>query len=374
MIETAEKPKKAFLVGLWDDTRTKNEGTSLFRELVALADTLGLDIVGQELVHVRGRPQKYGLGTGKAQELYEKATSLDAECILFDRSISPTQQRNWEELCGISAMDRHELIIQIFSSRATTREAQLQVALAELYYSLPRLTHKYIDLSQQRGGRYGTRGSGETKLETDRRQVERQIQQIKAELKEVHKQREVQRSQRKRSQIPTCAVAGYTNAGKSTLLNALTDHWGDKNAEVFVEDKLFATLDPTSRRIRTRAGNPLIIIDTVGFIRQLPHDLITAFRSTLEEVQLADLVVHVLDASDPDIRQYYETSASVLRELGADKNPTIIALNKIDKGDVPDLAALQEWLPGSIPISAQTGAGLEELVEAIEEKLVSGKQ
>jgi GTP-binding protein HflX len=355
LLDTVEKPKRAFLAGIRDNDTTREESARLTGELMSLAGTLGLEIAGQEIVRIRERHPRYGLGSGKAAELTAKAAELGVDCIVFDMEISPSQQRNWEKLTGIPVLDRQELIIQIFSSRARTREAELQVSLAELNYSLPRLSHKYIDLSRQRGGRYGTRGSGETRLETDRRYVVSRIRQLERELVEVRKQRAVQRRQREKAAIPVCALVGYTNAGKSSLLNALT------GADAFVEDKLFATLDPTSRRLETGNGRPLILTDTVGFIRRLPHALVDAFRSTLEEASGADMLIHVLDASDSEADRYYETTMTVLRELEADKLPMIVALNKSDRLSPEEREAALLRYPGGIAVSAKTMAGLGEL-------------
>jgi GTP-binding protein HflX len=334
-----------------------------------LAQSLGLEIAAHEIVKVRGYSSKYGMGTGKAQELTEKAGELQADCMIVDWNPSPSQQRNWETLSGIPLVDRQELIIKIFADRASTREAELQVRLAELSYSLPRLAHKYIDLSRQRGGRYGTRGSGETRLELDRRQVEQRIQRLREELEEVRRQRQVQRRRRKRQDIPVCALVGYTNAGKSSLMNALT------GADLAAEDKLFVTLDAVSRRFDLSKGLPLILVDTVGFIRNLPHALVDAFHSTLEEAALADLLIHVVDASDPDMESCRQTTLQVLQSLGAGDIPMITVLNKIDKlpGDFPaDLPGTNDpAAPQPIPISARQGRGLEELKERMRE-LLSG--
>ncbi|MDR0635665.1 MAG: GTPase HflX, partial [Treponema sp.] len=248
MYNLEEKATRAALVGVYDETTAKEEAESLSEELASLAKTLGLEIVARELVHVREKSAKYGMGTGKAAELVEKARELEADCLVLDWELSPAQQRNWEDIAGIPTIDRRELIIQIFADRAKTREASLQVELAGLRYSLPRLSHKYINLSRQRGGRYGTKGSGETKLETDRRQVQMRIHKLERDIEEVRKQRALQREQREKRGINACALVGYTNAGKSSLLNAIT------GSEVFVEDELFATLDPTSRRLRLSSG------------------------------------------------------------------------------------------------------------------------
>jgi GTP-binding protein HflX len=364
LYDTGEPPKRAFLVGLRDDKTTRDEADSLAREMAGLARTLGLELAAQETVHVRENHPRFGMGTGKARELAESAAALKADCLILDWASGPSQQRNWEDLAGIPAMDRQELIIQIFASRARTREAELQVALAELSYELPRLQHRYIDLARQRGGSHGTRGAGETRRETDRRLVEQRIRRLEEELERVRKNRTLLRKKREKT-FRSCALVGYTNAGKSSLLNALT------GAGAIVEDKLFATLDAATRLLPGK-GKPILLTDTVGFIRRLPHALVDAFRSTLEEVSLADLLVHVLDASDGDAARYFDATMTVLRELGAGHIPMITVLNKIDRlepGETPD--GLLKRYPGSIPISARDGSGLEELKQRMEE-LLSG--
>jgi GTP-binding protein HflX len=371
--ETREKPKRAFLVSLREPSAGSDslsgglDAESLDRELTGLVETLGLEIAGRERVSVRSRQPKFGIGTGKAGEMAEKALAAEADCIVLDWDPSPSQQRNWEDLTGIPALDRQELIIRIFSLRAKTKEAELQVKLAELSYSLPRLTHKYIDLSRQRGGTYGTRGAGETRLETDRRLVEGRILQLEKRLETVRKQRQVQRRRREQQGVPLCAIVGYTNAGKSSLLRALT------GADVFVEDRLFATLDALTRRFEPAPDFPVLLTDTVGFIRRLPHSLIDAFRSTLEEAALADLLIHVLDVSDSGAGGFYETTLSVLRELGAEGIPVITALNKVDRLDPEAAAGLSARFPGGIPLSAKNGAGLEELKRRMVSELRTNK-
>jgi GTP-binding protein HflX len=360
---------RAFLVGIRDKKTLPEEADSLADELSGLVGTLGLEIASKELVYVRENHARYGMGNGKAGELAEKAASLEADCIVFDRDISPSQQRNWEELSGVSVVDRQELIIQIFAGRARTREAELQVRLAELVYALPRLRHKYIDLSRQRGGRYGTRGSGETLLETDRRLVEQRIHRLKEELEKVKRQRQVQRKQRERHGVPVCALVGYTNVGKSTILNALT------GSNVLTEDKLFATLDSTSRRLRLPQGRQVLMVDTVGFIRRHPPNLINAFRSTLEEASHANVIINVLDVSSPDAAGQYDTTLSVLRELDAETIPMITVFNKTDrlKSSI-DLEALLRRYPDGIPVSAKEGSGLQGLCMRMEQVLSKTKE
>jgi GTP-binding protein HflX len=321
--------------------------------------------VGKELFAIRERNPRFGMGTGKAQELSEKAHAAGAECIIFDREISPSQQRNWEQLSGLSVLDRQELIIRIFASRAKTKEAELQAELAELLYALPRLSHKYVDLSRQRGGRYGTRGEGETALETDRRNIRQRVTVLKGQIEDVRRSRKLQHKQREKQGTPVCALVGYTNAGKSSLHRALT------GSDVLVEDKLFATLDPTARKISrllpSGTRKNIIMVDTVGFIRRLPHNLVDSFRSTLEEAAQADLLVHVLDAADPAREEYTKTVLDTLRSLGAGEIPLITAFNKADLLAPHERAVLN--VPDSAVISAKNKEGLDNLWILIEKNL-----
>lgn len=370
--ETAAEATKALLVGVRDERARRagideDEAQSLSKELAGLAKTLGVEILDRLVINVRDNQPKFGVGSGKAEEIAETSRALGADCLIFDQDITPSQQRNWEELAGIPTLDRQEVIIQIFANRAKTKEAALQVELARLKHSLPRLAHAYIDLSRQRGGRYGTKGSGETKLELDRRMVQRRIHQLEGELEEVRKHRATQRKRRERVPIPSCALVGYTNAGKSSLLNAMTD------AETTVEDKLFATLDPTTRRLEIGAGRPILLTDTVGFIRRLPHDLVDAFHATLEEAALSTLLIQVLDACDPDVDRHYDTTMSVLKDLGAEKTPMIVVLNKCDLvADEKRLEELSTKYSESVRVSAATGAGLDDLAGRIDEVLGGG--
>jgi GTPase len=366
MTDTAKRPERAFLVGVQTDKIPKAEAESLLSELAGLASSLSLEVAGRSFVRLRERSAALLLGSGKADEIVAAAKAEGADSIVFDHTISPTQQRNWEELSGLKAYDRNELIIRIFASRARTKEATLQVELAQLEYALPRLAHSYESLSRQRGGRYGTKGSGEQKIELDRREIERRIHEIKEELKELRKSRGVQRSRREKAALPRAAIVGYTNAGKSSLLNALAA------ADVAAEDRLFATLDPTTRRMSLRGGGSLLLTDTVGFVRNLPHHLVEAFKATLEEAADADLLVEVVDASDPEADAQMAATSEVLREIGAGERPRILALNKCDL--VLEAAALEGWKsrhPDAVLCSARTGAGLPELAATVEEMLTA---
>ncbi len=340
-----EKKARALLIG----APNKGKGSkpdAKPEELEGLVKTLGMETAGIIVLNRIEPTPAYGIGTGKTKEIAAKAKELFADCIIFDWEIDPTKQRNWEKLCSIPVFDRNEVILRIFASRAQTKEAVLQVELARLTYSLPRLSHMYGDLARQRGGSYGSKGSGETQLELDRRQTEDKIVQIKKELEQVTQTRRTQRKQRERNSFRNCALVGYTNAGKSSLLNALT------GADVFVENKLFATLDPTTRKFSLGEGSTILLTDTVGFISNLPHTLINAFRSTLEEASFADLLLIVVDASDPECRKQYEQVIKVLGEIGADKIPRLILLNKWD--------AVKNYCPGK-----KTGMGsIEDSAEA----------
>ncbi len=365
--EEAEKKARALLIGAPPAKKAQAEESagSPTKELEGLVSTLGMECAGiVQLTRIEPTPA-YGMGSGKAQEIADRAKAVGADCIIFDWELDPTKQRNWEKLTGIPVFDRNEVIIRIFAQRAQTKEAVLQVQLAQLTYSLPRLSHSYGNLSRQRGGSFGNKGQGETQLELDRRQIEDKIVQIKKELAAVENNRAVQRKQRERTAIPTCALVGYTNAGKSSLLNALT------GADAFVEDKLFATLDPTTRKLTLSEGCSVLLTDTVGFISNLPHTLIDAFKSTLEEASYADLLLVTVDASDEDCIRQYNQVLQVLKEIGADKINRIVLLNKTDTlTEGTEAAVLREAaFPGALKISARTGAGFDRLLETITEQL-----
>ncbi len=345
-----QRPARAILVGK-TESRTISDG-DVVRELASLAKTATFEVADVSVLRRYEPAPKFGMGSGKAEEIKALAEARDADLIVFDFEISPTQQRNWEELTGKTCLDRQEIIIRIFADRAMTREAALQIELARLEYSLPRLAHTYSALSRQRGGRYGTKGSGETQLELDRRAVLIKIAQIKGELKDVRTGRATQRKRRERVPVPSVAIVGYTNVGKSTLLNALT------GAGVLSEDSLFATLDPTTRRFTLPSGRAVLLTDTVGFIKNLPHGLIDAFHATLEEAAFASAVIILLDASDPEIETQYATTREVLAEVGAETRPYLVVLNKIDRCDEFTRARLSGEYPDAVMISAATKEGL----------------
>ncbi len=355
--EEKNRKVRAFLVG--------EPGNNLC-ELKGLTDTLGLETAGTlTLTRLEIQPA-YGMGKGKAQEIVDLAKESEADCIIFDFNIEPTKQRNWEKLSKIPCFDRQEVIIRIFASRAQTKEAVLQVELARLSYSLPRLAHSYGDMARQRGGSYGSKGAGETQLELDQRRIRERIAQTKKELDLVVRTRETQRKKRGALPVPECALIGYTNAGKSSLLNALT------NADAFVENKLFATLDPLTRRLNLKDGSGILLTDTVGFISNLPHSLIDAFKSTLAEAEQADLQLIVIDASDSQAKFQYDTVIQVLKEIKAEQNNRLIVLNKWDAVKEKEInqAELQLLFPDAVKVSARTHEGFDQLSERISEKLL----
>ncbi|HYP17326.1 MAG TPA: GTPase HflX [Opitutus sp.] len=356
-IFVSEQPRnleRAFLIGVQTHDMPAGEGAELLGELKELVENLRLTVVHSTLVNLRSPTPAFLLGSGKAKELAEQAKAANADVIVFDEQLSPAQQRNWEELSGLAVIDREEVILEVFADRAHTREAVLQVALARMEYSLPRLTRAWTHLSRQRGkGAMG--GEGETQLEQDRRIVRDRIAHLKAELVEVVQQRGVQRRRRLRVPVPTAAIVGYTNAGKSSLLNTLT------GAQVLAENKLFATLDPTTRQLHLQGNHKLLVTDTVGFIRRLPHGLVEAFKATLEEVVVADFLIHVLDVANPNFEKHHTTTLSVLEELGAADKRILTVFNKVDIADPALLTRARHLVPEALFISAHTRAGLDVL-------------
>ena len=350
---TQAEPERAVLVGIDND-----DGYDTLEELKALADTAGVNVVHVE--RQRKRPVDNGtyVGSGKADELRLIGSATEADVFIFDDELTAIQIRNLESILGTPVIDRTMLILDIFASRATTREGKLQVELSQLKYRLPRLLGVGVAMSRQGASGVGMRGPGEKKLEIDRRRIHRRIYELEQELKEVEKQRTVRRSVRRKSEVPVVALVGYTNAGKSTLLNALSD------SDVLAEDKLFATLDPVVRGISLPNGTPCLISDTVGFINKLPHELVQAFRSTLEEVRDADLILHVVDAACPYYEVQMRVTEQVLESLGAGNTPCIEVYNKCD---LPD--AIPGRRENAVSISARTGRGLDTLLARIEREL-----
>lgn len=358
--------QRALLVGAYIQANKKAEAQSLLEELEELVDTLGIPIVSRELISYRENHARYLIGAGKAQEIVDRAKELECDVLIFDNELSPSQQRNWEKLAGVTVADRQEIILDIFGARAQTREARIQVDLARMQYSLPRLTRAWSHLGQQGGG-IGAKGEGESQLEQDKRKIRLQIDRLKRELIEVRRARATQRKDRKRAPVPNAAIVGYTNVGKSSLLRRLT------GADVLVENKLFATLDTTTRKIALPNKQPLLLTDTVGFIRKLPHQLVEAFNATLEEAALADFLIHVLDASQEEVMEFYNTTMRVLGDLGADTKQMLVAFNKVDKVTDPHtVSALRRHFPDAVFVSVQTGDGMDELVERISEFVARG--
>jgi len=353
LISCAGEPEKAILVGLKQKTRRGPDRSDSLDELESLAKSAGACIAGTVTQDLKLIDPAFFIGRGKVSELEELIKSTEAKLAIFDEDLSVAQQRNLEDALGVTVIDRSGLILDIFAQRARSREGKLQVELAQLSYLLPRLRGKGVVLSRLGGG-IGTRGPGETKLEMDRRKIKERMARLKKDLEQVKKVRTIQRRTRKYHGQHLAALIGYTNAGKSTLLNTLSD------AHVVVEDRLFSTLDPTIRKL---PGVPqMLLSDTVGFIRKLPHQLIAAFKATLEEVTEAALLLHVIDISSPGIEEQVESVNAVLQEIGIHEKDTLYVLNKIDRITEPGLIGLwQRRLEPAVAVSAKTGAGIPEL-------------
>jgi GTPase len=350
--------QRALLVGGGD--AGLDEAEASLAELALLTDTAGAEPVAQEMQRRDTPDPATFIGKGKAEELRELVEMLDVDVVIFDEELSPAQQRNLEKLFKVDVVDRVALILDIFAQHAHSQAGMLQVELAQLRYRLPRLRGRGVQMSQQGAG-IGTRGPGETQLEVDRRRILRRIAKLERDLTGVARVRATQRKARRRHEYPLVALVGYTNAGKSTLLNRLT------GAGVLVEDRLFSTLDATVRRLALPGGETVLMSDTVGFVRKLPHQLVESFRSTLEEVVDADLLVHVVDASSPEVARQIEAVRAVLRELGAGDLPELLVANKLDVADPEALVTLKGL--GAVPVSAGTGEGVDPFLETLAERL-----
>jgi GTP-binding protein HflX len=360
--------ERVVLMGVWTEGTLASAENSL-RELSRLAETAGSHVL-DGLIQRRRRPDSATyVGAGKAAELAGIVASTGADTVICDGELAPSQLRRLEGIVRVKVVDRTALILDIFAQHARSKEGKAQVELAQLQYLLPRLRGWGESLSRQAGGRVaggggiGTRGPGETKIETDRRRIRARVTKLRRELADMSVGRQVQRGRRRRREVPSVAIAGYTNAGKSSLLNRLT------GAEVLVDDSLFATLDPAVRRARTPGGWPFTLTDTVGFVRHLPHQLVDAFRSTLEEVTDADLILHVVDGSDADPRAQIAAVREVLAEIGAGDTPELIVINKADAADPIELEGLRLAERASVVVSARTGAGTDELMRELERLL-----
>jgi len=359
--------ERAVLVGAPDRDLPKRLADEHLEELTRLTDTAGCGVVGTVVQRVAQRHPRYYIGEGKAHEVAATVRETGADLVIFDEELSPAQGKSLEELFGVRVMDRSELILDIFATRARSKEAKMQVELAQLEYLLPRLKRMWTHLSRERGG-IGLRGPGETQLETDRRLIGKRISELRRKLGDVTKSRAVQRQGR--GNKFRASLVGYTNAGKSSLLQALS------GAELFVEDRLFATLDSATRAVPLGSGHEALVTDTVGFIRKLPHDLVASFRSTLEEAREADVLLHVIDASHSDWEEHYEVVNGVLEDLGLDQQDTILVFNKIDRLTHAEEEALRERIHGiasepAVFVSAHDARSLEALRETLRARVLA---
>lgn len=357
--------ERALIVGLERTGQDHWEHAESLAELAELVKSAGGEVVHTAVQRLERPTAASYIGKGKAEEFAQYCAQNDIQSVVFDDELSPAQSRNLEKMLGRKVIDRTQLILDIFAQRAKTREGKLQIELAQLQYLLPRLTRMWTHLSRQSGG-IGTRGPGETQLEVDRRRVQEKIARLERELIEVRQHRSVQRASRLRQHWPIASLVGYTNAGKSTLLNRLTD------ADVYAADKLFATLDPTTRQFTLPNKQKILLTDTVGFLKKLPHHLIESFKATLEEVGEADLLLHVIDLSHPLFEQQIIAVDTVLGELNAHGKQTVLIFNKIDRVENPALIEhILKTHPHAVAISAQTGEGIEQLLHEIEHQVRS---
>ena len=355
------------LVAIYMDHDDEAHAEEMLDELAELVDTCGGQVAARMSLYCRQPKPRYILGSGKVDEVVRRCRELQADTIILDNTLTAAQQRNWESRTKLRVVDRQEIILNIFAHRASTREAELQIELARSEYMLPRLKRAWTHLHRQRGGVGVRGGEGEKQIEMDARMVRQRITRLKRELKDVRKQRHEQRKKRRTVPVPNAAIVGYTNAGKSMLLRQLTE------AAVLVEDKLFATLDATTRQITLSNNQDLLVTDTVGFVRNLPHSLIEAFKATLEEAVLADFLIQVVDVNTQHPEEFIKTTEQVLDEIGAGDKKTITAFNKIDVADEQVVRRMRRERPDAVFISARNGTGLDELLaraaEIIDQRL-----
>ncbi len=362
-------PPTAFLVGLQRAGQSAVEAAALLDELRELVSNLSIPIAGEIIAKLREDHPRYLVGSGKTEEIAQRARDAGANLIIFDDELSAAQQRNWERDSKLRVIDRQEVILDIFASRASTREAVLQVRLAQLQHQLPRLKRLWSHLDRQRGGGAMQRDAGEKQIEMDRRLICERIAKVRRELDDVIRQRATGRKQRHRNPLPTAAIFGYTNAGKSSLLNKLT------GADVYAADKLFATLDPTTRRLDLPSGRAILLTDTVGFVRRLPHRLVEAFKATLEEAVQVDFLIHVADMASPEYEAHLETTRAVLTEIGAGEKPIVTVFNKADICADPVVRiAAKARHPDAHIVSVHAGTGLDALVRELDRRAAGHRQ
>jgi GTP-binding protein HflX len=361
--------QRALIAGVYRSSQEKNECIEHLSELERLLDTLGFDTVGQVPCLVKKFESSTYIGSGKLEEIHEMIKATEATIFIIDDEISPAQQRNLEKLFAVPVIDRTEVILEVFSKHAKTKEAKVQIELAKIRYELPRLKRLWTHLSRQRGGGVNQKGEGEKQIEIDKRLLKKKVENLQLELEKIKAHRSTQRIARQRSHIPTFAIIGYTNTGKSTLLNALTD------AEVLAEDKLFATLDTTTRKFILPNNQEILLTDTVGFIRKIPHTLVAAFRSTLEESVEADILIHLIDVSHPQAIEQAKSTYEVLKELNAEKKPIITVMNKADAcTDRKIIDQIRFTYPKTVLISAKSKEGLSDLIEKMSIEIESRRK